>query len=330
MKFLKLSHGLRTQRSCAWGLAGLMAIAPSLFPWRNNVVQANPLAVDSDIPLELTFGDLEDGSWRQVETAGFYSQYEFSEPFLSILSLIGLSNIINSSYFTQGETVKMAGQKYLVAYRFPTLTSDLELEDLMSVWTIGQECDQISGFGSQFITRDSKIQLSLLHPMAIGSLNDIQAVDVDAVISESEAGFAQVQEKCEAAQTEEIVDEAIDNVDEILWAQEVLWLDESRFTDDLTEFDLPLVADSDNYIYGTELIEPTKVIAQAIAISETVPHIVGALSVIHDSEVAGPRFAYILCQSDEPGGVFPPPPTTFDPAIGYLSCPAGTSQTYPN
>ena len=323
---MKFPHWLVSQRFCAVGLAGLMAIAPTLFPATHQAAQANPLSDDSDIPLELSFGDLEEGSWRQLQTAGLYSQYEFAEPFLSVLSLIGLSNIINNSYFTQGETIKMAGQEYIVAYRFPTLTSNLNLEDLFSVWDSGQDCD-LGGLESKFITRDSKVKLSLLHPLTVGTLNDIQVVDVEEVVSASEAEVAKMEERCAAAEAEGKVDEAIANVDEILWSQEFLWLDESRFTANFDELDLLFDREAEDYTYTVNLANATTATTAAIATSETGFHIVGAISMIDDSDPDNPYFSTILCESTEPGGVVPPAPV-FDKQLGYFVCSAGSYETF--
>ena len=314
---------MKIPQSCAFGLAGLMAIAPTILPFSQ--AAASPLEEDSEMPLELTLGEL-DSSWRQMNISGLYDQYEFAAPFLSILSLVGLSNVWNNNYFTQGKTTEIAGQEYLVAYRFPTASQELDLENLFSVWDSNQECDTLGALESQFITRESKVQLSLLNPVTMGSLNDIQSLNVDAVIQQAEERLAKLKVRCEEAQAKEKVSEAVRTLDDMHWAQETLWINESRFTDDVTELGVS-PTNEDLYSYVLTLDSPTLVTSKAIATSETGYHIVGGVYMVDDSDPTFPFIRTVLCESEEPGGDVPPAPT-FNQQSEFFTCPAGTFETY--
>ncbi len=304
-------------------LAGTMAIAPTVMQGKNSSVQANPLTADSDLPLELTLSEL-DGSWRQFRIAG---QYEFADLMQTWFSLFGISNIYSNSYFTQGQTVEMGDKEYLVAYRFPLEPEELNLEDMFAVFDSGQQCDDMSQLEANILSGESTISLALLNPNTIGSLNDIQTIDVAGLIQASQDQFAMMQETCAEANADKIVDEALDNLGAINRAQQAFWLENERFADDLESLQIGLSEDTETYSYTLTLQNPSLVTSQAIAKSPEGYHIVGATHVYDDFDSGFPSTITILCEKSEPGGPVPSAPF-FDGATDYLACPLGTFETY--
>ena len=320
---MKILHWLSQRKTTALCLASLMAIAPAVMKLDNSAAQANPLSDDSEYPLDLTVGEM-DGSWREFRISG---QYEFADLIQTWFSIFGISNTYGNTYFTQGETIEVAGKEYLVAYRFPSAPQEIDLEAMFNVWDTGQECEDMSQLESQLISPESPLQLSLLNPITIGSLNDIKAVSVTSLVDQSKERFAMMQEACKEVEAENMVLDAIDDLRLINRSQQAFWLENQTFAADLETLQTGLTADTENYTYFLSVESDLLTTSQAIAKSPTGHHIVGGVYALDESVYGYPSTVTILCEKTEAGGQ-PPSVPKFDEGLQDLVCPVGTLETY--
>ncbi|WP_160148422.1 type IV pilin-like G/H family protein [[Leptolyngbya] sp. PCC 7376] len=318
-------HWISQQKTAAFCLASLMAIAPAAMKQNSSAAQANPLMPDaSDHPLDLTLGEL-DGSWREFRISG---QYEFADLIQTWFSLFGISNVYSNTYFTQGNTIDIAGKQYLVAYRFPLAPQELNLEDMFSVWDTGQGCEDMAMLESELVNLDTTINLSLLNPNTIGSLNDIQTLDVAELIEQSKERYDMMQERCQEAEAESKVTEAVQNLGAMNRAQQAFWLENETFTSDISELQIGVSEDTEYYSYYLTSENAKLVTSQAVAKSPSGHHIVGGVYALESEvELGYPTTVSILCKKSEKGGQIPDEPY-FDESWQTLACPLGTTQTY--
>ncbi len=94
-------------------------------------------------------------------------------------------------YLTTGQTVNAGGRVYLVAYRFPG--GELNLPGLIQA--IATKSPPISAL----LTPDSILPLCLLDLASLGSLDDIQAFELDREIAESNQLFETIQSALKSA-----------------------------------------------------------------------------------------------------------------------------------
>ncbi len=149
-------------------------------------------------PLTKQLKDLDD-SWRQIAISG---QYEMADLMKSWTSLFG-TNLYNNLYYTQGKTVKVNSETYVVAYRLASSGEPLNInslfENLMgSVSGVaGGDCATIKSV--EKITSETTIALSLLNLKTIGSLNNVRPFDLKADIAMLEKAEQQSKAACEQA-----------------------------------------------------------------------------------------------------------------------------------
>jgi hypothetical protein len=316
---MKLLHLILKSTAIATALSTVMAMAPLGFAQKQARVNANPLAESSELPLSLTLGEL-DGSWRKFKASG---QYEFGDLMKAWANLIGFS-AFNNLYFTQGKTIDIAGNTYLVAYRFPVSDEDINIEDMFSRWQWGEGCDA-SDMSDSMISLDTEISLSLLNPTTIGSLNDIQSFDVVAEIENAKAQQEARQVLCKEAEAENRLVEAKQYLGSINRTQQAIHIETGAFTTDIQELGLGIPVDTEDYNYSITLQSPDFVTTQAIAKSLEGFNLVGAVSTV---STGGDLYTIsILCQSEEVGGKLPAMPI-FNANMQSLSCGPGTKETY--
>lgn len=320
---VKIMAWISWQKMVIACLAGTMAIAPTMLRHSSNRVQANPLTADSDLPLKLTLNELDE-SWRQFRISG---QYEFADLIQTWFSMFGISNVYGNTYFTQGQIIEMGDKEYLIAYRFPLTPEELDLEDMFAVFDSGQQCDDMSQLEAAILSGDSTVSLALLNPNTIGSLNDIQAIDVAEIIRASQERFAMMQETCAEVIEGNKVTGALDTLRAINRTQQAIWLEDEEFTDSIESLGIGLSEETETYSYTLTLQNPSLVTSQAIAKSPEGYHIVGAVSVFDDGQESFPTTITILCVQSEPGGSVPSPPFLAQ-ATDYLACPVGTVETF--
>lgn len=316
---MKIFHLILKSTAIATALSTVMAMAPLGFAQKQTRVSANPLAESSDLPLSLTLGEL-DASWRKFKTSG---QYEFGDLMKAWANLIGFS-AYNNLYFTQGKTINVAGNTYLVAYRFPVNSEDINLEELFSSWQWGEGCDA-TDMADSTISLETEVSLSLLNPSTIGSLNDIESFNVVTEIENAKAQQAARQALCEEAQAESKMFEAQQYLRTIHYAQQDFQLETGNFTGNIEELEMGSPSGNENYHYSLTLQSPDFVTVQAIAKSQEGLNLVGAVAAVSTD---GDKYTIsIVCQSEEVGGTVPTVPI-FDADLQNLSCAPGTKESY--
>lgn len=149
-------------------------------------------------PLTKQLKDLDD-SWRQIAISG---QYEMADLMKSWTSLFG-ANLYNNLYYTQGKTVKVNSETYVVAYRLASSGEPVNInslfENLMGSVSglAGGDCQTIKS--AEKITSETTIALSLLNLKTIGSLNNVRPFDLKADIAMLEKAEQQSKAACEQA-----------------------------------------------------------------------------------------------------------------------------------
>lgn len=126
-----------------------------------------PFLSGSQYPLSLTLKNL-DGSWRTFSLSGSGDAAGQLGVYFSLLT-----NGLQSTYYTKGETVTLNGEVYLVAYH-QKITLDY------TTLFKGNSSDLPP---APKLTPDTVLSLSLLNLRSVGSLNDIQAFSLQAVLN---------------------------------------------------------------------------------------------------------------------------------------------------
>lgn len=177
-----------------------LAIATSIFTCSEKCLANDfqQLISGKQAPLTKQFKDLDD-SWRQVAISG---QYEMADLMKSWTSLFG-ADIYNNIYYTQGKTVKVNDEIYLVAYRLATSGEPLNINSLLENFMgstaalTGGDCASITA--TEKITPETTVALSLLNLKTIGSLNNVRPFDLKMDLAMLEKVEQQSKEACEQA-----------------------------------------------------------------------------------------------------------------------------------
>lgn len=164
-------------------------------------------------PLTKQLKDLNE-SWRQIAISG---QYEMADLMKSWTSIFGI-NSYNNIYYTQGKTVIVNDESYVVAYRLPIsdqMTMQSFMENIMSLMggLTGSDCDEIGTVDK--ITPQTNLQLSLLNLKTIGSLNDIRPFNLESELAAAEKIQQQSQATCEQIKIEKINSEVESDLREL-------------------------------------------------------------------------------------------------------------------
>jgi hypothetical protein len=149
-------------------------------------------------PLTKQLKDLDD-SWRQIAISG---QYEMADLMKSWTSLFG-ADFYNNIYYTQGETVKVNQENYIVAYRLASSGEPMNIfsmfENVMGTMggMTGGDCAAL--VAPKSITSETTISLSLLNLKTIGSLNNVRPFDLETDLALLKKTEQQSKEACEQA-----------------------------------------------------------------------------------------------------------------------------------
>jgi Type IV pilin-like G and H, putative len=315
--FLRIKFCIKTKMAIAMGLVAATIVMPTQITTPTVRAGENPFLESSKLPLSLRLGDL-DNSWRKFRTSG---QYEFGDLMQTWSSVFGLSTF-NNVYYTQGETLEMAGKTYLIAYRLPVKEADATLNDMFTAWS--RSCDETMPEAP--LSVDSSLSLALLNPTTIGSLNDIQSVDVEAEIRRSQEMSALKMAACQEQVAEDSSYDAESNMGAINRAQQALYLETEAFTGNLEELAIGVEPETDFYRYSLTVRSPKFVTSQALSQVEGGSDYVGGVVAIQDVD-GYPITITILCKSEAIAGQLPEPPTFHDIAE-TLTCPPGSEELY--
>lgn len=152
------------------------------------------LVSGQQIPLTQKLQDL-DSSWRQISIGG---QYEMGDFMKSWAGLLGGSSY-NYVYYTQGQTVKVAEETYVIAYRLPATGEGLNFRNLIES-TFSMGCTEASL--PIKLTPETSLSLSLLNLRTIGSLNDVRVFNLKEEVAASEQRYEAAKVACEQIQTQ--------------------------------------------------------------------------------------------------------------------------------
>ncbi len=211
-------------------------------------------------PLTKQLQDLND-SWRQIAISG---QYEMADLMKSWTNLFG-ANLYNNIYYTQGKTVKVNSETYVVAYRLASSGEALNINSLFEnvmgsvAGLAGGDCDAIAS--AQKISPETPISLSLLNVKTIGSLNNVRPFDLEADIAILEKAEQQSKEACEQANLATINSQTESNLQNLGNAlQSYAEQNENKFPD-MTSFETVKLAlqefvYDDSVFYQPETLEP--------------------------------------------------------------------------
>jgi hypothetical protein len=152
-----------------WGIAALIAATATTLPMAIGWAQSGTGAMETmemtmagalsgkALPLSLPMKDLTGGDWRRVtlREGGLPRSVE-DTPFVLLYR-----------YYTQGRTVRISGETFLVAYR----QKQPEVRD-------GDKAAEVLLRGADKPLPDAVLSLALLNIRTIGALDDVQIVDL--------------------------------------------------------------------------------------------------------------------------------------------------------
>ena len=149
----------------------------------------------SQVPLTVQLKDL-DSSWRQFVISG---QFEIGDILKIYTELFQSGNSTSSIYYTQGQTVTIDSETYVIAYRLSPQGKGLNFRSLIEK-TLGNGCDE-SSIANQ-LTSETNLTLSLLNLRTIGSLNDIRTFNLKEELAASQQAYQEAKAACEKKQLE--------------------------------------------------------------------------------------------------------------------------------
>jgi hypothetical protein len=163
-------------------------------------------------PLNKKLKDL-DSSWRQVAISGQYEMGDLMKSWSGLFGAAGYNNI----YYTQGQTVRVNDETYVVAYRLPSSGKPLDfkafVENAMGSFA-STDCSATISSSMPKITPETTISLSLLNVKTIGSLNDVRPFDLKADLAALEKMEQESKAACEQAELERAKLSTASSVDE--------------------------------------------------------------------------------------------------------------------
>lgn len=107
--------------------------------------------------------------------------------FLSSIFGGGGSGSAPTTYYTQGQTVQLGGETFLIVYSLPAQSMDFSklMTEAMASEDSGEEPDMSAMLGSGKLTPESEVSLSLLNMKAIASFQNLRAFDMQRELEES-------------------------------------------------------------------------------------------------------------------------------------------------
>lgn len=164
----KLNFGV----AAAW-----MGAIATAFTLTTTPVRANDLTeifADPNIPLTLKLGAL-DNNWKRLQLDG---ESLGPSPFLFGMSGILESALRTNVYYTQGQTVTLNKQQFLIVYRPDG--RNIDLADLMRSGRNNTPESLVNE-----LTSDSQLNLSLINLSTVKGLKDIQPFNLQKEIEDS-------------------------------------------------------------------------------------------------------------------------------------------------
>lgn len=190
LKAIRQSIRFRSRLAGLCVICGAAVLAPCVPSHAQNLLSGG------DTPLSLTMKDLGSGSWRRVRISGTGESKGSGGGILDMFGammggaagsamssvmgpmLSGVATAGENVFYTQGKTMTIGGETYLIAYQ--PQTKPIDLPTLMKM--DNKDAPPIP----KPLTADSALSLSLLNLRTAGSLMDIRTVDMKSEITASE------------------------------------------------------------------------------------------------------------------------------------------------
>ncbi len=268
-----------------------------------------------NIPLTLKFKDL-DSSWRKVSVSGQFEMGDLIKSWTTFMDSILKTQTYNNVYYSQGKTITIGNNIYIIAYRIPLNIEPLNIENIFAGVMGNQDCE--TGKLPVKINSDTEVSLALLNLNSAGSFNDLTPLDINNEIAESEKKYQTAVMVCQQAKIEEMNQEGLDGVRTINNSQQVYYLENENFTKSFDDLDASLEKETDNYSYLINL-DNDVAFSYATAKNKDLHSYVAGVTYIPDW--AG--FSITICKSDEPTAKKLPNPILKD---YEFTCPKDTTQ----
>jgi hypothetical protein len=174
-------------------IALALAASVSTYAQKSYAGDFQGLISGEQAPLHRQLKDL-DSSWRQVAISGQYEMGDLMKSWTGLFGAAGYNNI----YYTQGQTVRVNDETYVVAYRLPSSGKPIDFKSLVEN-TMGSfgitDCSVNVSTSTPKITPETNISLSLLNIKTIGSLNDVRPFN----LKEDLAALEKIEQESKAA-----------------------------------------------------------------------------------------------------------------------------------
>ena len=150
----------------------------------------------SQAPLTVKLKDL-DNSWRQISISGQFEMGDLLQTYSNLFGGKGNSGV----YYTQGKTITIGSETYVIAYRLPSSGQGINFRSLIES-SLGGGSSKPSA--ADKLTPDTSLTLSLLNLRTIGSLNNIRPFNLKEELAASEKVYQDAIATYEKAQLESV------------------------------------------------------------------------------------------------------------------------------
>lgn len=176
----------------------LLVMAIPLLGQSSRGAEIKDLISGQMFPLAMQLSDLND-QWRRLSVGGQ------TEPANPLTMFISMFQPAAAAYYTKGETVTVAGETFIVAYR--AQPKGPSMAELMESGPTPPTPEKL--------TAQTQLALSLLNLRAVASLNDIRVFNLEQELAESER---LAKEAAEAKEQKEWTASSESNVKQIALA----------------------------------------------------------------------------------------------------------------
>jgi hypothetical protein len=253
-----------------------------------------------DIPLSMELQNL-DKSWRKISISG---QFEMADFIKNWSNLFGSASYDNT-YYTQGNTITIENQSYLIAYRLPLEPQSMTLVQWMENLSGLDKCQE-ENFPKK-LTGKTQVVLSLLNLNTVGSMNNIIPLDVGQEIAKSEQNYQKILLTCQQEKFASLQAEAKQYVDTMNRAQQAYLLEEEKFATSLDSLGLiEISSETETYSYFIKSGE-NSVFNYAVSKNENLASYVGGVFSFADGTQE-----VIVCVAQQLGKETPLPPILED------------------
>ena len=267
----------------------------SLLSCWNSASHANNLEeifAGKKIPLTLKLRDLN-ADWRKVSIDGQLGMGDLVKNWTTFLESFLGTKTYSNVYYSQGKTVTIGENIYIVAYRLPLKVEPLDVGNLFANFRGNKNCQE--GKAPVRLTPNTEVSLSLLNLNSVGFLNDLLPLDIQAEIAESERKYQAAVMVCEQSVIKRINQQTKEYIKTINRDQQGYHLVHGSFTNSWQDLALDKKNKSENHSFLIKLTN-NSVVTQARAKSDKYYSYVGAVFHLPESG----NFISLICRSQQP------------------------------